>query len=481
MDPRRTLVLVALLAPTIALAQDVQAPRLHVLDNGLRVLTVEDPSSPLVTVTWSAHVGDSAEPPDFVGNSHYLEHLLLFRGTEKHPKNAIGEWVAGRGGYFNGHTWYDYTTFEIMGTPSDLDAMLERHRDMMFHAAFSGEDFELEKKAVFEELRAALDRPYGYLWMTAPYLMYPEDTYYSRSTIGTIESVQAATVERVRRYYEDYYVPNNMTLAVVGDIDTDDVMSRIRETFGDVPRGSVPSPLYEPVPMKPGITVVTEERDQGKAYFLLAVQGPDAASPDWFPFVVLCASLADGKTALFRDELVTKRKLIDDLSMQPLPRRYASGWQAITGETSPEKLAAAVAGLWELAVDAGGDRISDDDVALARRRLTAAHGVQRDDHYQVASGLVEADAHGDYRLFGDFSARVARVTTADVRAVARKYLTPDRFFLLATFPAGLVIYWTWNNSLSILQQWFIMRRQGVDVNLLENMGIRKSADTASKG
>jgi len=136
----RSLTLVAYLAlfSQASFAQSIQSPRLHVLDNGMRVVTVEDHSNPLVTTTWSAHVGDSAEPLDFAGNSHYLEHLLLFRGTEKYPKNEIGEWVAGRGGYFNGHTWYDYTTFEITSSPVDLDAALERHEQMMFYADFSG-------------------------------------------------------------------------------------------------------------------------------------------------------------------------------------------------------------------------------------------------------------------------------------------------------------------------------------------------------
>ena len=93
--------LAILLAGFVALnasAQNIGDPRLHVLENGLRVITVEDHSAPLVSAVWTAHVGDSAEPPDFAGNSHYLEHLLLFRGTEKFPKNEIGEWAAGRGG-----------------------------------------------------------------------------------------------------------------------------------------------------------------------------------------------------------------------------------------------------------------------------------------------------------------------------------------------------------------------------------------------
>ena len=100
------LALVLVLLVQAAYSQQVGAPRLHVLGNGLRVITVEDHSTPIVTTVWGAHVGDSAEPPDFTGNSHYLEHLLLFRGTEDFPGNQIGEWVDGRGGYFNGHPWH---------------------------------------------------------------------------------------------------------------------------------------------------------------------------------------------------------------------------------------------------------------------------------------------------------------------------------------------------------------------------------------
>ncbi|NNE43629.1 MAG: insulinase family protein, partial [Gemmatimonadetes bacterium] len=427
---------VAAAGPTPVAAQNVQAPRLHVLENGLRILTVEDHSSPIVTTVWSAHVGDSAEPLDFTGNSHYLEHLLLFRGTEQFPKNAIGEWVAGRGGYFNGHTWYDYTTFEITCATDDLPDALDRHEDMMFHAAFSGEDFELEKKAVFEELRAALDQPYGYLWMTSPYLMYPGETFYSRSTIGTIEAVEAATVQRVRNYYKDYYVPSNMTLAVVGDIDTERTVADLRKRFGGYPAGSVPEALYEPLPMKPGITVATEERAVGKAYLLLAVEGPPASSPDYFPYVLLTSCLADGATSLLRDELITQRELFDELSVSAMPRRFPLGWQAIDAEGAPAKVADGIAALWELLGRAAAGEFSTEDVDLARQRLVAAHAVQRDDQYQYASRLAEADAHGDYRIFAERAERLAHVTAADVRAVAAKYFTPDHFFLRVVFPPG---------------------------------------------
>jgi zinc protease len=432
---RLSLLLVSLVALNVS-AQNISEPRLHVLENGLRVVTVEDHNAPLVSAVWSAHVGDSAEPPDFTGNSHYLEHLLLFRGTEKYPKNEIGEWAAGRGGYFNGYTWYDFTAFVLMTAIDDLDGILDRHEQMMFHGAFSGQDFETEKKAVFEELRSGLDTPYGYIWRSSSYHMYPEETFYSRSTIGTIETVQAATVERVREYYKSYYVPNNMTLVVVGDFDTDDLLQKIEKRFGVYPAGEVPDSIYEPVAMKSGINVMAEERDLGKAYFLLATEGPRASTPEYFPYQVLAEYLAGGKTSVLYSDLVTEQGLLDEVSMGAYPRRYAKGWQAIDGETEPGEVVAAIDALWKAVEEVKRNGLSDEDLDFARQRMLKTHWQELDDINQVAESLAIADANGDYRLFADFEKRLTAVTVADVQAVAKKYFSPSDFFLRSVFPPG---------------------------------------------
>ncbi|MGI9222734.1 MAG: M16 family metallopeptidase [Woeseiaceae bacterium] len=433
---KRLFLLITVFIATSATAQNVNAPRLHILDNGMRVITVEDRSNPIVSAVWTAHVGDSAEPRDFTGNSHFLEHLLLFRGTEKFPKNQIGEWAASRGGYFNGYTWYDYTAFVLMTSSADLDGILDRHAEMMFHGAFSGQDFETEKSAVFEELRSGQDQPFGYLWREVAYHMYPEETFYSRSTIGTIETVEAATVEQVSEYYKAYYVPNNMTLAVVGDFNTEDLLLQIEERMSAYPAGDIADTPYEVVPMKPGINVVTEERDVSKAYLVTTFEGPQASSPEWFPYLVLTDYLAGGNTSVLFTDLVTEKQLIDDIYMSNWPRRFAKGWQGISTETEVEKVIPAVDALWQNLAAVGNNGISDADLSFAKQRLLKQHWLQLDDVNEVAETLAIADAHGDYRLFSDFEARLAAVTAADVQAVAKKYLTPDRFFLMTLFPPG---------------------------------------------
>ena len=435
---RRLPVVLLLFLALHASAQNVSDPRLHVLDNGMRVITVENHGSPVISAVWTAHVGESAEPLDFAGNSHFLEHLLLFRGTEKYPQNEIGEWAASRGGYFNGYTWYDFTAFVLMTSSRDLEDVLDRHEQMMFFGAFSGQDFETEKKAVFEELRSGQDIPYGYIWRQGAYHMYPEETFYSRSTIGTIETVQAATVERVREYYKDYYVPSNMTLAVAGDFDTDELLQRIEDRFGKYPAGEVPATRYEPVSMKPGINVVIEERDLGKAYFLMAVEGPTSTSPEWFPYQVLTEYLAGGKTSVLFEDLVTDRNLLDDVDMAAWPRRYPKGWQGMSGESEPGKIEDAVVGMWKAFEGVKKAGIADDVMELVKGRMLKRYWQALDDVNNVAEELAIADANGDYRLSAEFEKRLAAVTAADVQAVARKYLTPMNFFLMAVFPPGAI-------------------------------------------
>lgn len=425
-----------LVAPTLGRAQEISKPKLHVLKNGLRVLTAEEHSTPLVSAVWGAHVGDSAEPLQYQGSSHFLEHLILMRGTEKFPPNTIGAWVRGRGGYFNGHTWYDHTSFEISIRPQDTDAILDMHEQMMFHAAFGGPEFEMEKNAVKEEFRRRSDTPSDYLWDVASFGVYPKETFYSRGTIGTLESVEGATNKAVREYYTNYYVPNNMTLAVAGDFDTETLLRKIEDRFSKYSMKTVAQSPYSPIPFKPGITVSNEERDINKSYFLMGFEAPTALSADYFPLQLLAAYLSDGNTSLLRNELVTKKKLLDAIDVYALPRRFAGGWQPIIGEAAPESLVAGIDGIFASLSRIWEEGVPENDLDLAKKRLLNEHAILKADQLSLADELVQADCHGSYELFSNYEEKLNQVTAEDVLLVARKYFKPDHFFLKSFSPRG---------------------------------------------
>lgn len=439
MKPYYTLALIAIVLPLVAHAQEIGEPRLTVLENGLRVISVEDHKSPLVSAVWSAHVGDSIEPPELAGISHFVEHLVSGRGTEKYPGNAISTLVSRRGGDLDAQTWYDSTTFGIVLHSNELDEILDMHEQMMFRAVFGGKEFETEKKAVFEEIRADEDLPYEYLWDRAPYHMYPRETFYSRSTTGTIKKVQAVTVEGARQYYRDYYVPNNMTLVVVGDFDTEKLLAKIVSRFGKYERRKVPGLPYSALSIKPGVTVVTEEREVGKSYFLAAFEGPAITSPDYLPFELLMNYLGDGRhTAPLHETLVQKRKLFEKISASPLRRRMDKGWQPFSGEGESEKIAAGIDGLLEVLARVRAEGVPPEKLALTKNRVINAHRMANENGLKYATALAENDAQGDYRLVSDFEDRVGRVTPEDVWTVAKKYFGPKRVFLMALFPKGKI-------------------------------------------
>ncbi|MGI9263508.1 MAG: M16 family metallopeptidase, partial [Gammaproteobacteria bacterium] len=196
--------------------------------------------------------------------------------------------------------------------------------------------------------------------------------------------------------------------------------------------------IYTPEKMKSGVNVVAEERDVSKAYFLLATEGPRAVSPEWFPYMLLAEYLGGGKTSLLYSNLVTEQELLDEINVRAWPRRYPKGWQGMSGEADPGKVAAAVDALWQQIEGVRRAGVPGEQLEFARQRLLKKHWQALDDVNETAESLAIADAHGDYGLFAEFEERLNAVTEADVQAVARKYLTPSDFFLMSVFPPGQI-------------------------------------------
>jgi zinc protease len=326
----RYLALILGLLPALANAQEITKPRLTILNNGLRIITVEDHKSPLVSAVWSVRAGAITEPSGYAGISHLVEHLVTGRGTAKYPSRSVAAVVSGQGGHADARTSYDSTTFEIVLQSKDLDQVLSMHEQMMLRAVFDDKGSDTEKMAVFEELRADRDRPDLYVWDTAPQQMYPVETFYSRSAGGSIENIDAITAERARQYYRDYYVSNNITLAVVGDFDTRTLLAKIASRFAGYKRRNIPPHFFREIAIRPGVTVVAEERDVNRSYFLLAFEGPEMSSPDYLPLEVLMRYIGgDSPTAPLYERLVHKRSvLLRDLGF-PLKAALRQGMGTI--------------------------------------------------------------------------------------------------------------------------------------------------------
>ena len=265
----------------------------EVLENGLRVLVQEVHTAPLASVWCWYRVGSKDEAPGTTGVSHWVEHMN-FKGTTNIPRDKVKGIIEQFGGYWNGYTWIDQTTYTETATRDALDRMLFIEAERMANCLYDAEDCESERTVIIAELQGGENDPDTLLdqELTATALKaHP----YRHPTIGWLPDLQTMTREDLFGYYRRFYVPNNATLVVVGDVDAKDAMRKATQHFGAIPRGDVVRRVYTQEPEQLGERRVTISREGTTAYLKFAYHAPGIDDPDFFPMLVLDAILTGAK------------------------------------------------------------------------------------------------------------------------------------------------------------------------------------------
>jgi zinc protease len=264
-----------------------------VLDNGLKVLVQPMRVAPLVSVWCWYKVGSKDERPGQTGVSHWVEHMN-FKGTTNIPRDQVKGIIERFGGTWNGYTWIDQTTYLETATRDALDRMLFIEAERMTNGLFLPADCESERTVIISELQGGENDPEQLLDIevtAAAFKAHP----YRHPTIGWLSDLQTMTREDLYGHYQRYYVPNNATLVVVGDVDTDEALRLIDTRFGRIQGGIVPPRVRTVEPPQLGERRVTIDRDGTTAYLKLAWHAPAVTEPDFFPLLVLDAVLTGAK------------------------------------------------------------------------------------------------------------------------------------------------------------------------------------------
>jgi zinc protease len=240
-----------------AMATDIEIPyQKFVLDNGLTLIVHEDDKTPVVAVNIWYHVGSKNEIPGRTGFAHLFEHLM-FQGSENFDDEYLLFLQQLGATNLNATTWFDRTNYFETIPKNALDTVLWLESDRMGHfsAAITQAKLDEQRGVVQNEKRQSENQPYGMVWSQMLKQLFPDGHPYSWETIGSMEDLEAASVDDVREWFDTYYGPNNAVLSIAGDVDAQEVLNKVKQYFGDIPPGP---PLSKPIEWIPKHT--TERR-----------------------------------------------------------------------------------------------------------------------------------------------------------------------------------------------------------------------------
>jgi len=414
------------------------SPQVHeeVLDNGLRVLAQEVRTAPLASVWCWYRVGSKDEGPGLTGVSHWVEHMN-FKGTTNIPRDKVKGIIEQFGGYWNGYTWIDQTTYTETATRDALDRMLFIESERMANCLYDPADCESERTVIISELQGGENDPDTLLDQELTATAFRAHPY-RHPTIGWLADLESMTREDLYGYYRRHYVPNNATLVIVGDIDTKDAMTRVVQHFGGIASGEVKRRRPTREPEQLGERRVTLSREGTTAYLKLGFHAPSLSDPDFFPVLVLDAVLTGAKGvnlwASFRTpppqrsarlyRALVNTGLASSVMGGVIPTQdpflYTISITATEGTPLDRVEAAALAELDR--VRTGG--VTPAELTKARNQLRARLVFENDSITNIAHQLGYFQTIADWRVFHSLRERIDAVTVEQVSAAAAARLAP---------------------------------------------------------
>jgi zinc protease len=404
------------------------------LANGLKVVVREVHTTPLVSVWCWYRVGSRDEGPGMTGTSHWVEHMN-FKGTRNIPREQMKGIVERFGGMWNGYTWIDQTTYVETAGPGALDQMLFIEAERMANGLYDPAECESERTVVISELQGGENDPEQVLDVEVTATAFRAHPY-RHPTIGWLDDLRTITRDDLYAHYRRFYVPNNATLVIVGNVDADDVLRGAERHFATIAPGVEPSRISVVEPAQAGERRVTIDREGTTGYVKLAFHAPAAAGADFFPLLVLDSVLTGAKgvnlwssarvappqrkARLYR--ALVERGLASAVSGAFMPTAepflYTLTFTAMEGVPLDAVESAALDEI-ERVRTAG---IRPDEIERAKRQLRARLVFENDSVTNIAHqiGYFETIAGPDY--FPAMQSRIDAVTTDEVSHVAKRRL-----------------------------------------------------------
>ncbi|MBI3661427.1 MAG: insulinase family protein [Acidobacteria bacterium] len=407
------------------------------LKNGLRVILSEDHSAPAYSICLTYDVGSRNERPGRTGFAHLFEHMM-FQGSENIGKGEHMMLVQNNGGGMNGTTNNDRTNYFQTLPANQLDLGLFLEADRMRSLAINQANLDIQRSAVQEERRLAIDnQPYGKTFEAIDETVY-DNFAYKHSVIGSMEDLNAATVEDVAGFFKTYYAPNNAVLTLVGDFKSDVALAKIRQYFESISSQPAPPPVDMTEPeQKAERRKALDDGFARQPRLDIVYKIPAGNTPDWYALSVLGRVLASGQSSRLYQKLVKEKEAATGASAGVDERRGPSLFQFAISVRPGKEFAEVEKLIYEEV-----ERLKNEPVAdWELEKLYAS--LRRSRAQSLQSSLSRAFQLGQFAVFynepgliNTFEEQIRKVTKDDIQRVARAYLQDANRTVITTTPAS---------------------------------------------
>jgi zinc protease len=407
------------------------------LSNGLRVLIAEDHTAPVFATAVVYDVGSANERPGRTGFAHLFEHMM-FKGSAHVGTGEHLLLIFNNGGSMNGTTDADRTLYFERLPANQLDLALFLEADRMRALDITQANLDNQRNAVQEERRQGIDnQAYGRSGEIFDELAY-EHFAYKHSTIGSMADLGAATVDDVASFFKTYYAPNNAALAIVGDVDTQQTLARIRHYFESIPRQPAPPAIDHTEPPQTAERRKTIDDALARVPLInIGYHVPAANTKDHDALNVLATILASGRSARLYDAVVRQKQLASNAGAGIGDTRGPALFTLYAMALPGKDVASVEAALYDEVERVKTGTIAEWEIDKARNEARKGALGQLTSSLNRAVGLAEnAIAWNDPNKINTAADTIAAVTIADVQRVARQYLVPTNRTVVITMPKG---------------------------------------------
>ena len=401
------------------------------LPNGQNVVIQEVKSNPIVTIDTWIKTGSINENDENNGVSHFLEHLF-FKGSTNHAPGEFDKILETKGAITNAATSKDFTHYYVTIPSKDFDLALEMHSDMLLHPLIPRKELEKERKVVIEEIMKDANSPNTLVYDNLVNMLYSNHPY-KRKVIGKADIISTIHREQIMDYYNKYYNPSNMVTVIVGDVESNSVIEKVKSDFN----AEYKIPIKNVYPKEKKLSAQAKKIayfDTQSGYMLIGFRGAKIDAKDSYALDVLATILGDGRSSVFYRNIKEQKLLADTIGAANTGFKD-DGIFYISSTFAPDKCEKLQDSIFEEITNIQKHGVTPEQLQLAQNVIERDTYYERESISNIAGEIgYTFVTTGDTKYYENYLDNIKKVTAQDVKNAANKYLGKEKSAISIVLP-----------------------------------------------